>query len=39
VVSQALDTKISAGVAMGLNDAVVRHVEMPRMSVETCGWC
>ena len=35
VVSQALDTKIKLLVlAMGLNDAVVRHVEMPRMSVE-----
>src|SRR6266550_8671084 len=35
VVSQALDTKVKLLVlAMGLNDAVVRHVEMPRMSVE-----
>ncbi len=35
VVSQALDTKTKlVALAMGVNDAVVRHVEMPRMSVE-----
>lgn len=34
-VSQALDTKTKLlALAMGVNDAVVRHVEMPRMSVE-----
>jgi type IV pilus assembly protein PilM len=35
VVVQALDTKTKlVALAVGVNDAVVRHVEMPRMTVE-----